>query len=346
MKSVWRNVAGVLALGVGIGGGYGLVQAHGVPWASAQVQLAQQVQAQRSAEERTVIQVARQATPAVVSVSTGRGSGSGVIIRQDGVILTNAHVVGNAQVVQIGLADGRRLQGRVLGRDPTVDIAVVRIAASSLPVAPIADSDRLEVGQAAIAIGNPLGLERTVTTGIVSAINRELRGLGADGLIQTDAAINSGNSGGPLLDSGGRVIGINTAVLGLDPRQPATGLGFAVPINLANDVAQQLLTTGRVQRAFLGIDYRDIEAELAAQFRLPVREGIIVTAVVQGTPAAAAGLGPGDIITRIGNTPITRGGDLRRLLRELPPGSVVNVQVVRPSGTSTLRARLGQSPVV
>ncbi len=138
---------------------------------------------------------------------------SGVIIRRDGVILTNAHVVRSATDVEVGLADGRRVSGRVLGRDPTVDVAVVRIQATNLPAAPIADSDRLEVGQTAIAIGNPIGLERTVTTGVVSAVNRSPRGIELGGLIQTDAAINPGNSGGPLLDSQGRVIGINTVIV-------------------------------------------------------------------------------------------------------------------------------------
>jgi S1-C subfamily serine protease len=257
-----------------------------------------------------------------------------VIIQRDGVILTNAHVVGNAQVVQIGLADGRRLQGQVIGRDPGIDIAVVRVAAQDLPTAAIGDSDMLEVGQVAIAIGNPLGLDRTVTSGVVSAINREIPGLGAEGLIQTDAAINPGNSGGPLLDSQGRVIGINTVVL--QPRGSpvvAVGLGFAVPINLANDVVQQLLTTGQIRRAFLGISYADIGPEVAAQFRLPVRQGVIVAEVAPGSPAAQAGVQPQDIVTAINDVPVTRGGDLRRVLRGLAPGSLTTL--AHPSGRAT-----------
>lgn len=294
-------------------------------------------------EELNTIRVARQVSPAVVSVRHQGGSGSGVIIQRDGVILTNAHVVGNAQVVQIGLADGRRLQGQVIGRDPGIDIAVVRVAAQDLPTAAIGDSDMLEVGQVAIAIGNPLGLDRTVTSGVVSAINREIPGLGAEGLIQTDAAINPGNSGGPLLDSQGRVIGINTVVL--QPRGSpvvAVGLGFAVPINLANDVVQQLLTTGQIRRAFLGISYADIGPEVAAQFRLPVRQGVIVAEVAPGSPAAQAGVQPQDIVTAINDVPVTRGGDLRRVLRGLAPGSLTTLTVVRPTGTVTLNVRLGE----
>jgi serine protease Do len=277
-----------------------------------------------TAGEQTVVRVARQISPAVVSVGQAGGSGSGVIIRSDGIILTNAHVVGRSNAVEVRLADGRVLQGQVLGRDPGVDVAVLRVPATNLPVAPLGDSDRLEVGQSAIAIGNPLGLERTVTTGVVSAINRDPVGFELGGLIQTDAAINPGNSGGPLLDSSGRVIGINTVIL-----RGATGLGFAIPINMARDVADQIITTGRVRRAFLGIGYADIDRFLAAQFRLPVREGIIVTSVAPGSPAARAGLRPEDIITRIGETQVTQGGDLRRSLRARRPGDTVTLTVLR-----------------
>lgn len=291
------------------------------------------------AQEEMTVRVAREATPTVVSVTRQGGSGSGVIVRPNGIVVTNAHVVGNARVVEVSLADGRRFQGTVLERDPTFDIAVVRINANNLPTARIGDSDRLVAGQSAIAIGNPLGLERTVTSGVVSAVNRSPRGFELAGLIQTDAAINPGNSGGPLLDSDGRVIGINTAVL-----QGANGLGFAVPINLANDVVQQVLTTGRVLTAFLGVTYADIEPELAAQFRLPVREGIIVRDVAPNTPAARAGIRTADIIQKIGTITITTGGDLRRLLRQTRPGTRVPVVVLRPDGSHTLTVQLEEAP--
>lgn len=229
----------------------------------------------------------------------------------------------------------------MLGRDPTVDIAVVRISGRDLPVATLGNSDQLEVRQAAIAIGNPLGLERTVTSGVVSAVNRSPRGFGLDGLIQTDAAISPGNSGGPLLDSQGRVIGINTAVI----RAPgAEGLGFAIPINLANDVAQQVLTTGHIRRAYLGVELRDIDQQLAAQFGLPVSQGLIIAAVGRGTPAAEAGLQPGDIVTRIDNAPVTQGGDLRGVLRDREPGDIVTLTLLRPSGSSKIRVQLDEAP--
>ena len=296
----------------------------------------------RSPAELTIIGVARSSSPSVVSVAQpAGGSGSGVIIRADGVVLTNAHVVGDAPVVQIGLADGRTLEGRVLGGDPSVDIAVVRVQADGLPVAILGDADRLEVGQMAIAIGNPLGLERTVTSGVVSAVNRNPRGFGLDGLIQTDAAISPGNSGGPLLDSQGRVIGLNTAVL----RAPgAEGLGFAIPIGLAVDVAQQVLETGRVRRAFLGINFRDIDPQLVRQFGLPVDEGVIVAGVGRDTPAGRAGIRPGHIITRIDGKEVTQGGDLRRALRALEPGARVTLELVGPSGEEQVQVRLGEAP--
>ncbi len=292
-------------------------------------------------EEQNVIRVARLATPSVVSVTRPGASGSGVVIRRDGVILTNAHVVGDARQVKVELADGRTLDGTVLGRDPSVDVAVVRIAVGDAPAAPIGDSDRLQVGQAAIAIGNPLGLERTVTVGVVSAINRSPRGFNLDALIQTDAAISPGNSGGPLLDSRGSVIGINTAVLS---GTGASGLGFAVPINLANEIATQILTTGRVQRGFLGISFLDLDPETATRFSLPVQEGIIVRDVDPSSPAGRAGIRQRDIITRIDDTPITQGGDLRRLLRAHKAGDMVTITVVSASGTRRVRTRLIEAP--
>jgi serine protease Do len=287
--------------------------------------------------ESAVIQVARLVMPTVVGISAGGGAGSGVIIRADGVILTNAHVTGNAQQVRVGLADGRQLTGRVLGRDQSIDIAVVQVDASDLPVAPLGDSDLLEPGQAAIAIGNPAGFERTVTTGVISGVNRAL-GAGLEELIQTDAAINPGNSGGPLLDSSGRVVGINTAVLRGGGN--FVGLGFAVPINLARNIAEQLLTTGTIRRAFLGVTYQEITPEIARRFNIPVQQGLILMTVAAGSPAARAGLRQGDVVTQVDQTPLTRGGDLRRILRERSAGDVVRITGTRPAGAFTVEVRL------
>src|SRR5688572_22114295 len=262
-------LAGAIIFAAGIAlGGSGLVVRPLARRADAQSSASQ---APLTGDEQTVIRVARQVTPTVVSIIVPQqGSGSGVVIRRDGMILTNAHVVGNARTVQVGLADGRKVVGTVLGRDRGLDVAVIRIPVSDAPVAPLGNSDQLQVGQLAIAIGNPLGLERTVTTGVISALNRPGRALGGETFIQTDAAISPGNSGGPLVDSRGAVIGINTAeLLG----QGVQGLGFAIPINLAMEMANQVLATGRYVRPYLGILYGDIDENLAAQFRLPVQEG-------------------------------------------------------------------------
>ena len=339
MRRVALVIVGGLATGLGIGLAGGVRDLATSAWAQdGGVRRVAATANGRSAEETSVIRAARQISPAVVSVTREGASGSGVIIRADGVILTNAHVVGGERAVVVTLADGRQLPGRVLGRDPTVDIAVVQASGTGLPSAPLGDSDQLEVGQVAIAIGNPVGLERTVTSGIVSAINRSPRGFELGGLIQTDAAINPGNSGGPLLDSQGRVIGINTAII-----PSATGLGFAIPINLARNIAEQLITTGRVRRAVLGIVPVDVTPPLAQQLGLPVREGVLVYEIEQDTDAYRVGLRPGDIITRINDTNIEQSGDMRRVLRAVGPGGTVRVQVVRRGGSrQTFTVRLGE----
>jgi len=334
-------VAGAVIFAAGIAvGGSRLLDRPVVRDAVAQPSASQ---AALTSEEQNVIRVARQVTPTVVSIVVPRyGSGSGAVIRRDGMILTNAHVVGTARTVQVGLADGRKVSGQVLGRDVGLDVAVVRIPVNDAPVALLGNSDQLQVGQLAIAVGNPLGLERTVTTGVISAVNRPGRTLGGETFIQTDAAISPGNSGGPLVDSRGNVIGINSAeLLG----QGVSGLGFAIPINLAMEMANQVLATGRYVRPFLGIAFNDVDEDLASQFRLPVKQGVIVTEVQQGSPAAVGGLRSQDIITRVNDTPVAMGGDLRRVLRGKKPGESVQLTVVRPPNGSraTLNVRLGQT---
>lgn len=331
----------LLAAGTAIGIGIGAAGRETVRRASAQPQVVAPAQGPLTSEEQTVIRVARSATPTVVSIITRRGGGSGVIIRADGMILTNAHVVGASRTVQVGLADGRTLDGTVLGRDEGLDVAVVRVNAANLPVAPLGNSDELVPGQLAIAIGNPIGLERSVTTGVVSAVNRSARGLGGQTFVQTDAAISPGNSGGPLLDSRGNVIGINTVVL----RAPGSeGLGFAIPINAAMDMAGQVLETGQYRRAFVGISYGELTPEAAAQFRLPVRAGVVIGQVVPRSPADRAGIQPGDIITRADDTPIATSGDLQRVIRAHRPGERLRLVVQREPDwrPRTLTVQLGE----
>lgn len=341
-----RKAATMLAcagvLGLSIGAGQGLVGNGSAPLFANGAALVP------NAPEQAVIEVTRRVSPAVVSIYSRGGSGSGVIIRADGVILTNAHVVGNMNQVTVGLATGEERVGRVLGRDQLLDVAVVQIdAPEPLPAAPLGDSDMLQAGQAAIAIGNPAGLERTVTTGVISALDRTIGRAGLEELIQTDAAINPGNSGGPLLDSQGRVVGINTVVLqgGRQGGPVLVGLGFAVPINTARDIAEQLLATGRITRTYLGVNYADVTRELAQQFRLPVQEGVMLTTVGPNTPAAAAGLRVQDIIVEVAGTPIRHGGDLRRYLRGAQAGQTVEIVGYRPAGRFTTRTTLATTEI-
>ncbi len=331
----------LLALGAGVWIGREVLDDTSAPVTSAQglPAPAPGVVAGAGPEQRTV-EIAERVSPAVVSISPGTGVGSGFFIRGDGTILTNAHVVGDASEVLVKLADGRTLRGRVLGRDPSIDVAVVQVPGKGFPEVQTADSDSLKAGQAAIAIGSPLGLERTVTTGVVSAVNRSLGESELEGLIQTDAAINPGNSGGPLLDSQGRAIGINTVIL----NAPGGGLGFAVPINLARNVAEQILTTGRVRRVLLGVALGDVTPELATRLDLPVRQGAVILEVAPGSPADRAGIRVEDIITRVDGTEIASGGDLRRVLRGHVPGDTVSLTLRRGDRTVTATARLVEAP--
>lgn len=332
MKQFTAIVTASLMGGIGIGVGQGLVNSRDLPVAWAQV-----APIPSGNQEQTVIEVVKHVRPAVVSVKRQGGSGSGVVIRQDGLVLTNAHVVGQTKQVTVKLASGKEYPAQVLGVDPAVDVAVLKVAADGLPVAPFADSDRLDVGQTAIAIGNPLGLEGTVTTGVVSATNRQRSPDDFVEFIQTDAAINPGNSGGPLLDSRGRVMGINTWIIGR-----ATGLGFAVPINVARDVAKQVMETGRVRRAVLGILPNSVTAETAARLNQPVKSGAGVSEVTKDSPAEKAGLKTEDIITALDGEAVTSAGDLRRLLRPHKPGDVVTLTVRRGSETLSLKVKLGE----
>ncbi len=278
-----------------------------------------------SSDEKINMDVYDRVHKAVVNISTTTmrlnfwrqvvpqsGQGSGFIIDEKGYILTNDHVVGNAQRITVTLGDGVKSEAVLIGTDPASDLAVIRIPASLVPtVAVLGDSDAVRVGQKAIAIGNPFGLSQTLTTGIVSALNRELEhkaGGRLFELIQTDAAINPGNSGGPLLDSNGRVIGINTAIFSVSGGYQ--GIGFAIPVNRARDVAAQLISTGRYQRPWLGIAGLALNPDLAAALNLPADAGVLVVEVVRGSPAYDAGLRGGRREVLYGNLRLAVGGDL------------------------------------
>lgn len=282
---------------------------------------------------------------------TVRGTGSGFIINAEGQILTNAHVVGGADRVLVTLRDGREFEGKVLGDDPVTDIAVVKIPANSLPKVALGNSDRLQVGEWAIAIGSPLGLDKTVTVGVISATDRTSSQVGAPdkriGFIQTDAAINPGNSGGPLLNGRGEVIGINTAIIG-----GAQGLGFAIPINRAQQIAQQLITTGKVQHPFLGIQMVTLSPEVkeriknATDGRLTVAadRGILVLRVAPNSPADQAGIKPGDVIQKLDNEAVTTTDKLQQTIEKRKVGDRLPIEFQRDGQLQQGEVELGALP--
>lgn len=305
--------------------------------------------------EENIIQAAKAVGPAVVSVlnmqSPGAGQpferqglGSGFIVSEDGLIVTTAHVIAEAGRVDVVLAGGKTLTARVLGADPRIDIAVLKIPAAGLPVVFLGDSDKLRAGQQAIAIGNPLGFERTVTVGVVSALNRVIPGGGAPlrDLIQTDAAINLGNSGGPLLDSCGRVIGVNTAIVGSDIG--AGGLGFAIPINTARHAVDDAAKYGRIIVPWMGIAYSELTEELVRAFNLPVGKGIVVGSVVPGGPAERAGVQQGDIMVGIDGRSLEDAGQLQEVIRKAAVGDKVKLTLIRDGKRQTAVIILEEMP--
>ena len=303
------------------------------------------------AEESTIIRVVQKARPAVVNISvTARvatpyglfpreGQGSGVIVRADGLVLTNNHVIQDAQEITVTLLSGQTLRGRVLGADRFSDIAVVKVESPRLlPAVAFGSSNALQVGQMAIAIGNPFGLGSTVTVGVVSALNRSIQAspdFTVENLVQTDAAINPGNSGGALLDSAGRLIGINTAIV-----QGAQGIGFAIPIDHASLIMDQIVARGRVVRPALGVQMvGQIDPETARAYNLPITYGVVVTPVT-GSPAEKAGIKAGDIVVAIDGKKVETQSDLRRELFRKKPGDTVNVEVVREGKRLTFSVTL------
>ncbi len=280
-----------------------------------------------------VVRVAERLRPAVVNLRAGQGrrqgSGSGVLFSPDGLLLTNHHVVQGQERVRVRLASGDELGGRVIGNDPWTDLAVVGAEGDRLPHAVLGDSEKLRVGQLVVAIGSPLGFESTVTAGVVSATGRTLRSITGhlvDNVIQTDAALNPGNSGGPLLDSRGHVIGINTAVI-----QSAQGICFAIPINMARHILPQLLQHGRVMRGYLGLHGRvvPIPRAIAHRFELTQTTGVQVVQLEENGPAAEAGLEEDDVIVALGDQSAANVDDLHKLLLRLPVGVPATITLLR-----------------
>jgi len=327
-----------------------------------------------SQDEKINIEVFEKVHPAVVNIATTtlemnfwlqliprEGQGSGFIIDRNGYILTNNHVVEKAQKMTVTMADGRKTSAALIGRDPSSDLAVIKIPREFVKVVTIlGDSDRIRVGQKAIAIGNPFGLSHTLTTGIVSALNRGIMtedGHQIEDLIQTDAAINPGNSGGPLLNSNGEVIGVNSAIYSLSGGYQ--GIGFAIPINRVKDIATQLITSGKVARPWLGISGLSVTPALSEALGLGVEQGVLVVEVLRGGPADQAGLLGGDrqvivgsmrlllggdIITHIDEHEISHMKDLGRILDRLKVGHTAKVRVSRDGRTLDLTVRLKERP--
>jgi serine protease Do len=274
-----------------------------------------------------------------------RGIGSGVIVDVDGHVLTNNHVVADADTLKITLADNHEMTAKVVGSDPKTDIAVVKIDPSDgdLPIAALGDSERLEVGEWVMAAGSPFGLRQTVSAGIVSAVGRGNMGItDYEDFIQTDAAVNPGNSGGPLVDLEGRVVGINTAIA--SPSGGNNGVGFAVPISMARTVMFQLLKTGKVVRGYLGVAIGDLSPELARSFDYQRQGGVLVQDVSADGPGARAGLKPGDIIVELDGKPLPDAATFRNAIADTPPGTSTTLVVWRDGKRQTLQAKLGELP--
>jgi putative serine protease PepD len=309
----------------------------------------------------SVASIARNVVPTVVSIDVttpnGSGTGSGVIVRADGYVVTNNHVVGDATTISVTLADGTVADATLVGTDPDTDLAVVKARVTNLPVATLGRSNDLQVGDPVVAIGSPLGLKGTVTSGIISALNRSLdvppetptaRGVVLVNAIQTDAAINPGNSGGALVDRAGRVIGINSAIASLGSslggQSGSIGVGFAIPIDEARAVSEEIIRTGRATHPFLGISGSDLTAQTAQRFNLTTKQGALVTAVTPGGPAERAGLRERDIIVALGDTTVASMGDLIGAIRGHRIGEAVSVTYIRDGARHTVRATLQQKP--
>jgi putative serine protease PepD len=320
--------------------------------------------------EKDIVNVVKKTMPAVVNISTitlvedfffgvypQSGIGSGFIIDPKGYILTNYHVVEGARKIDVTLSEGKKYTGKIVGYDKRSDLAVIKIDAENLPYLPLGDSDKLEPGQFAIAIGNPYGLNRTVTLGIVSALNRtiiEPNGVRLENLIQTDAAINPGNSGGPLINIKGEVIGINTAI-----KSDAQGIGFAIPINKAKEIANKLIKEGKITYPWIGIKGYAITSDMLDYIKFPVNKGVVIAEVVPGSPADKAGLKGGDRVIYVDGTQIIVGGDiitkidgksvesmedLRSEIQKRKVGDTVEITYIRNGKEYTVKIKLEAMP--
>jgi serine protease DegQ len=312
---------------------------------------------------------AQRASPAVVSINTSKaaarnpnandpwfrfffgdresqpqtGLGSGVIVSADGYILTNNHVVEEADEIEVVLNDGRRTNAKVIGTDPDTDLAVLRITLDRLPLITLGSSDALQVGDQVLAIGNPFGVGQTVTGGIVSALGRNQLGINTfENFIQTDAAINPGNSGGALVDASGHLQGINTAIYSRSGG--SMGIGFAIPVSTARQVMEGIVKDGVVTRGWIGVEPGELTPELAQAFGVKLTRGVIITGVLQNGPAAAGGVKPGDVIVKVADNPVGSVTELLARVAALQPGTAANFELLRGTQNLTVQVTPGVRP--
>lgn len=269
--------------------------------------------------------------------------GSGVIVSDQGLILTNNHVIATADEIEIALSDGRKMSAKVVGTDPDTDLALIKVDADHLPAIAFASSDKLNVGDVVLAIGNPFGVGQTVTQGIVSALGRSHLGINIyENFIQTDASINPGNSGGALIDADGNLVGINSAIYSRSGG--SMGIGFAIPATLARQVMEQIVAQGNVTRGWIGIEAQDITPELADSFRLSKVQGALVAGVLRSSPAERAGLRAGDILLAIEGKPVIDSGSMLNLIAALKPNQKATVQIVRAGEIISVSILIGKRP--
>lgn len=354
-QRVWPAVFAAALLGAGLGSlgtaylvGDNITDPNPTPTVNAQT-----AAAPMTAGSPNWVEISEQVRPSVVAIQvrteSGGGSGSGVIIDDEGRVLTNDHVVGGADDVQITLMDGRLFRAELVGTDPTTDLAVIQIkdAPDDLQVADLGTSSELTVGQPVMAVGSPLGLDSTVTTGIISALERPVVASDADranatvtNAIQVDAAINPGNSGGPLFNSSGQVVGINSSIATTSRSAGSVGLGFAIPIDLAHQIAGQLVASGKAEHAFLGVSMSDGAGSVAGSTRM----GAKVEQVEPGTPAANAGIENGDVIVRIDDHTVASAEALTGYVRQYRSGDKVKITLIRGGAEQTIDATLATRP--
>jgi serine protease DegQ len=327
--------------------------------------------APRAAPTTSLSAAAKRASPAVVSITASKmpprqavpddpwsqfffnrqqqsqqpqvGLGSGVMVSSEGYLLTNNHVIEGADDIEVQLADGRKARAKLVGSDPETDVAVLKIELDKLPAITFGNTDHLEVGDVVLAIGNPFGVGQTVTSGIVSALGRNQLGINTfENFIQTDAAINPGNSGGALVDAQGHLLGINTAIYSRSGG--SMGIGFAIPVNTAKQVMESLISQGEVRRGWIGVEPRDLTPEMAETFELPVKEGVLITGVLQSGPAAQGGMRPGDVVVKIQDGAIRNTNQLLNAVASLPPNTEARISVQRGAKVVELSVKVAQRP--